>query len=372
MSTPIQSFKRSLESGGMGALAFFIFSGSAMLGFLLLTVHNRTQINFSSLNDFSLTGIQNQLLPLLAASFLGYLSMRLARRFSVSTNNTYILGLGTQIAYQSFPNNLWFYWKTYPAAWWVLFLAIFWTLEESPESDKRKQNYFSWIKVLVLTGMYWADETATLFLIIFKSMVSSGKSTEVSKWTSFFLNAKFPLGLGGAFIVGKYILIYMSIIAPASLSGELFLQAYCDDGIRGLMFKSLPPQFPGWNILLVSGVISIIAVLTFVKKKEQQFFHLAILLSAVAAFLFSKIVFSEIFHSHGIYDTYLAFPLFLALFTLLPAWLETWNGHSGIFVLIATAVAFCTTFVQLRNYAVLYPIPGPLFYDTCLSGPLFH
>ena len=372
MSNPIQNFKSSLESGGMGALAFFIFSGSAMLGFLLLTVHNRPHINYSSLNDFSLPGIHNQILPLLAASFLGYLSMRLARRFSVSTNNAYVLGLGTQMAYQSFPNNLWFYWKTYPAAWWVLFLAIFWTMEENPESDEVEQNSFFWIKALVLTGMYWVDATATFFLIIFKSMVFYRNSTEVSKWTSFFLNAKFPLGLGGAVVAGKFILIYMGINAPAGLSGEFFLQAYCNDGIRGLTSQSLPPQLPGWNILLASGIISIIAVLAFVRKKEQQFFHMAFLLSGVAAFLFSKIVFPEIFHSHGIYDTYLAFPLFLALFTLLPAWLETWNGHSGIFVLIAITVAFCTTFIQLRNYAVLYPIPGPHFSDTCLPGLFFH
>ena len=141
MNNPVEFFKRSLKEGNISALAFFIFSGSTMLGFLLLTVHNRPHINLSSLNNFWLTGICNQLLPLLSAAFLGYLSMRLARRFSVSSNNSYILGLGTQMAYQSFPNNLWFYWKTYPATWWILFLAIFWTLEESQRSDKRKQDY---------------------------------------------------------------------------------------------------------------------------------------------------------------------------------------------------------------------------------------
>jgi hypothetical protein len=93
MKNPVQNFKRSLGFGGIGALVFFIFSGSAMLGFLLLTVHNRSQVNLSGLNDLSLLGIHNQLLPLLSASFLGYLSMRLARRFSVSTLNAYILGL---------------------------------------------------------------------------------------------------------------------------------------------------------------------------------------------------------------------------------------------------------------------------------------
>lgn len=343
-----------------------------MLGFLLLTVHNRSQLNLSGLNDLSLPGLHNQLLPLLAASFLGYLSLRLARRFSVSIVYAYILGLGTQMVYQSFPNNLWFYWKTYPAAWWILFLAIFWTLEESPQSNEMKHNSFSWMKTLVLTVMYWTDGTATLFLIIFKCMVSSRKSTESSKWAAFFQSVKFPLRLGGVILAGKYILLYFGIYAPTDLSEELFLQAYCDDGARGLMLKSVPPQLPGWNILLVSGIISIIAVLAFVKGKEQQFFHPAILLSGVAAFLFSKIVFPEIFHAQGIYDTYLAFPIFLALFTLLPAWLETWNGHSGIFILIVITLAFCTTFVQLRNYALLYPIPGPSFYYTCLSGPFYH
>ena len=372
MDNPIENFKRSLKEGTIGALAFFIFSGSAMLGFLLLTVHNRPYINLSSLNNFPLTGICNQLLPLITASFLGYVSMRLARRFSVSSNNSYILGLGTQMTYQSFPNNLWFYWKTYPATWWVLFLAIFWTLEETQSSDEMEQNYLSWIKALILTGMYWVDTMATLFLITFKNLVSSKKSIEFSKWASFFMSVKFPFGLGVTVFAVKYILLYTGINTSTGFSGELFLQAYCDDGVRGLTFKSLPPQLPDWNILLVSGLISIITILAFAKKKEHQISHLAILLSVVAAFLFSKIVFPKIFHTYGVYDTYLAFPLFLALFSLLPASLEKWNEHSGIFILIAIALAFCTTFVQLRNYALLYPIPGPFFYDTCLPGPFYH
>jgi hypothetical protein len=372
LKNPIKILKLSLESGGIGALALFILSGSAMLGFLLLTVHDRSQINLSGFNDFSLPGIHNQLLPLLSASFLGYLSMRLARRFSVSTPNAYILGLGTHMVYQSFPNNLWFYWKTYPAAWWILFLALFWTLEESSQYYKTKQNFSSWMKVIVLTGMYCADGPATLFLIICNGLVSYRNLTQASNWASFFQSVKLPIVLGGAILIGKYILLYMEIYAPTGISGELFLQAYCDEGVRGLMLKSLPPQLPGWNILLVSGIISIIAVLAFVREKEHQFFHPAILLSGVAAFFFSKIVFPETFYANGIYDTYLAFPLFLAFFTLLPAWLEKLNGHSGIFVLIAIALAFCATFVQLRNYAMLYPIPGPSFYDTCLSGPFYH
>ena len=372
MKNPVSNFKRSLGVGGIGALVFFILSGSAMLGFLLLTVHNRSQVNLSSLNDLSLPGIHNQLLPLLSASFLGYLSMRLARRFLVSTLNAYILGLGTHMVYQSFPNNLWFYWKTYPAAWWILFLALFWILEESSQYDKTKQNFSPWMKVIVLTGMYCADGPATLFLIICKGMVSYRNLTQASNWASFFQSVKLPLGLGGAIFVGKYISLYMEIYDPTGISGDLFLQAYCDEGVRGLMLKSLPPQLPGWNILLVSGIISVIVVLAFVRQKAKQVLHPPILLSGIAAFFFSKIVFPEIFYAQGIYDTYLAFPLFLALFTLLPAWLETWNGHSGIFVLIAIAIAFCTTFVQLRNYAMLYPIPGPYFYDTCLSGPFYH
>jgi hypothetical protein len=159
-----QAGKRSLESAGACALIFYLLNGIVILfGVLLVTVHNRSQINLARFTDFSLPGIHNQLLPLLSAAFLGYLSMRLARQLSASTVNAFILGIGVQTAYQTLPNNLWFYWKTHPTSWWIFFMAVFWTLEENPQI-KKKSIY--WIKAPVLAGMFWVDWVACFFVFL--------------------------------------------------------------------------------------------------------------------------------------------------------------------------------------------------------------
>jgi len=339
---------------------------------LLFTVHNRPQINLEGLVDFSLPGIHNQLLPLLSATFLGYLSMRLARQLSVPIVNSFILGMGTQMVYLTFPNNLWFFWKTYPASWWIFYMAVFWTLAVNQNYEEQKDYTLSWLSISVLAGMYWVDWIATFILIMFYCMVSMRRPTVVSMKEYFLQLAKAPLVLGVGVLVVKYTLIYLGISLLTGISSEFFLQAYCEEGVRGLVLRPFPPQLPSWSILIVLGVISTIAVLIFVERKEKLFFHQVILISGVAAFLFSKKLTHGAFHEYGVYDTFLAFPLILALLTLVPAWLENFNGHSGIFILVATLLAFCSSFIQLRNYAVLYPIPGPNFYSACLSGPFYH
>jgi hypothetical protein len=372
MNNFIKPWKRSLESGGGCALFFFVLYGIAILILLIITVHNRPQINLAGLKDFSLPGIHNQLLPLLSASFLGYLSMKLARQLSVRTVNSYVLGMGSQAAYQTFPNNLWFYWEAHPSAWWVYLMAIFWVLEVNRKNEKPKENSFYWWNAPILLGMFWVDWVASSLLIVFYGFFSLQKQILISQWMGFLHFIRVPLGLGGVVLVGKYILIYAGIYPVEEGSKKLFLQADCQEGIWGLTTNSFPPQLPSWIILLTLGGISVIAILAFIKQKEKYYFHQAILLSGVATFLISKKFLSETFHSQGIYDTYLAFPLFLALFTLLPAWLETLNKHTGIFVLMAFIMAFCASCIQLRNYAVLFPIHSSTFHSLCSPGSFYQ
>ena len=70
------------------------------------------------------------------------------------------------------------------------------------------------------------------------------------------------------------------------------------------------------------------------------------------AFTFSQ---GAIIHPY-FYEPCLAFPLVLALFCLLPAWLERLTGQGGVFVLLWGGLAYCYTWVQLRSYALFYPV----------------
>lgn len=373
MNSLLKKGTRSLESGGVCAFAFhFLFGTTILLGLLLTTVHNRPQFNLDGLSDFSLPGLHNQLLPLISSAFLGFLSMRLALKVAVRPIHSFILGMGTQMTYQTFPNNLWFYWKTYPSAWWILFMAAFLTLEGNQLNQRQKKFSYSLLSTSLLTGMIWVDWMAALIFITFYGVIFARVNPSTFDWATFFKFIKPPMILGGVALLGGGVFIYAGIYSPREISSELFLHAYCEDGIRGLLHKSFPPQLPSWTTLIVLGTMASISVLFFAKQINKQYFHLAIIISGVATYIFSKILFQSIFHEQGIYDIYLAFPLFLALFTLLPIWLETWIGHTGIFVLASIVLAFCTTFVQLRNYSVLFPVVGPKFYSACLSGPFYH
>ena len=142
------------------------------------------------------------------------------------------------------------------------------------------------------------------------------------------------------------------------MPSELSLYAFWDASMKVWVQILQSIDLPSWKILWLLGSASVITILAFVEWKEEYYFHQAILISGVMVYPFSGFIVPEIFLIQEVYGIYLAFPLFLALFTLLPAWLETFNEHSGIFVLVSILLAFCTTCVQLRNYAVHFPIVG--------------
>lgn len=79
------------------------------------------------------------------------------------------------------------------------------------------------------------------------------------------------------------------------------------------------------------------------------------------AFLFSQ---ATIIHSHG-YDVYIAIPLILALFAVLPACIESLTKNTGIIVLLTIGLAFCYSMAQIRTYAIQYPV-----YDFSVTREL--
>ena len=60
-------------------------------------------------------------------------------------------------------------------------------------------------------------------------------------------------------------------------------------------------------------------------------------------------------HPYG-YDIYLLLPLVVALFGVAPATLEQRSHNTGVFVYATILLAWCFAFVQLRTYAMQFPL----------------
>ena len=356
MASFIQNVKRSLALGGIWAIAFYLISGTIVLVGLSVTVHNRPTINSSGFADSSLLGLYNQLLPLLSSAFLGYLSMRLARQLLIRVLNAYILGLGTQAVYQTFPNNLWLYWKTYPTAWWIFLMIAFWVLMDYLQLNNHKKSAIQLLRIPVLLGMFWVDWMATTgFIVIYNVLYLRGQ-TVPSKFIVFLQFMKLPVGVGLAIFAVMYIYSYVDFNQFIEVPAKFSLYAFWDSGIMSWGHNLQLVNLPSWKILWVLGIASMIAIIVFVEWKKKYFPQQAILISGVMAYPFAVFIFPETFLIQEVYGIYLAPSFFLALFTLLPAWLETLNKHSGIFILVSILLAFCTACVQLRNYAIHFPM----------------
>ena len=123
-----------------------------------------------------------------------------------------------------------------------------------------------------------------------------------------------------------------------------------------LVKKRYEPLLPDWNILTMAGLLATFVVMTLVKRQKKNFFHFKILATGIAFYALFLLLPSKSFVLPEAYQVYLAFFLILALFALLPGWLETFNNNSGIFVLTFCVLALCWSSIQLRNYSIYYPL----------------
>jgi hypothetical protein len=134
---------------------------------------------------------------------------------------------------------------------------------------------------------------------------------------------------------------------------QSFLQI---EGLATELKKRYVSLLPGWHVLGLVGFTATFVVLSLVKKFNVHFAHFKMLGTCLGFYALFLVFNPRTFILPEAYGVYLAFTLIIALFVLLPAWLEKFNNHSGIFVLIFFVLAFCWSCIQLRNYSLYYPL----------------
>ena len=176
--------------------------------------------------------------------------------------------------------------------------------------------------------------------------------------------AKIALPVFLAFIVMAGQLLWVKVSYPdAQLIGEgvgsqigldkSFLQ---DKELTRVLKKRYDSLLPDWNVLFATGFLATFVVMAMIWREKKNFSHFIILATGIGFYSLFLLFNPKSFILPEAYGVYLAFTLILALFALLPGWLETFNNNSGIFVLTFFVLSFCWSCIQLRNYSLYYPL----------------
>jgi hypothetical protein len=340
-----KKFIQSISSGGICAVLVFLFWGIVVLTGLFKTIHYREELRIG------LTGLHNQILPMLSSVLLGFLALRFSLKMKIPALQTFLLGICSQTVYQTFSVNLWFYWENYPTAWLVFFTALFCLLEDFGEEITRKLKLFVFVRGIAVVGMVLSGWVGALsFLVIhagLKIKFNSGKRPLIFLAGSVFLPAAGALVALG----GKRLWLDRS-----HSEVDLPHVPYILTEESGFPLREGFGVFPEWDSLLVLGFVAILCVIGLSIWSRKMTSYQIFLGSWLGTYLLSAgFLNSKTLYSLEIHEVYLVFPLILALFALLPAWLEALNRKSGIFTIFTLGLAFCYTCVQLRDYAIHYP-----------------
>ena len=335
---------------------------SITMGYLQFA-HFLQRINYAFTGEFGyyLMALHNQFFPMLSSVLLGFLAMRLSLQLKISPLYALILGLSALTVFQTFPINLGAIWENYQQDVWQSFVIFFFIRENSLnwKGYEGKNNYF-WVLLVFL--MFFIDPYVTFFFMLSYGVIlfiTLSEEFEVCK----FLKSVFFAG-GCAFLIIAIQLNWVRFNYPqVFLTGSSVLFRTGLDGDNqyyynhwDLLWSQYVPWLPRWKALLFLGTFATLAVIFLAQWKRKHFSHQTTLLMGVGSFLPMAFFFSQngVIHLQC-YEHFLAMPMILSLFALLPAWLENFSRNSGVFVLFSSLAAFAFSGFQMLTYWVHIP-----------------
>jgi hypothetical protein len=331
--------------------------GYLQFGHLLQRIHYA----FTGEFGYYLMAVHNQFFPMLSSVLLGFLAMRLTLQLKIPPLHAFILGLSALTVFQTFPITLGAIWENYHQDVWQTF-AIFFLIRENSLNWKgyEKNNSFLWALLIFL--MFFISPYVTFFfissygVILFTTMLEDFKVYKFLK-SVFFAGgcAVLIMAIQINWVQFNYPHVFLegsSVLFRTGLDGDN--QYYYNHW--DLLWSQYIPWLPRWKILLFLGTFATVAVIYLAQCKRKHLSHQTTLFVGIGSFLPMAIFFSQngVIHLQC-YEHLLAVPLILALFALLPAWLETFNRNSGVFVLFSSLIAFAFSGAQMLSYWVHMP-----------------
>ncbi len=315
-----------------------------------------------------LLALHNQIVTMLAASFMGLLAFRLAQRIGASPLHALVLAVSVEILHFTFPDNLAVYWEMTGRPWFFLFGACFLLIEE--HALENRTTIASIAQAATVFVMAYLEFISTsLFLVscvvaaaVLRHPVSVKRAVAV---------IVVPVAL--AFGVFRGQLSWVNTHHPETPKiGSTFLfrsgldgsSVYYGDHLDILNrrdvarrdFKYNRQYLFRWKWLFIAGTTALLFVLILAARGRVPVIATLSLLSLTGTYTLYAAVFSQgmVIHPY-LFDVLLVTPLLLALFCVAPAVIESLTDQRGIAVAAIFFLAVWVTFVQLRRYALWYP-----------------
>lgn len=335
---------------------------SVTMGYIQLA-HLVQRVHVAMTGEFSyfLMALHNQFFPMLSSILLGFLAMRMSMQLNIPPLHALILGLGALTVFQTFPMSLGAIWENYQQDVWQSLVVLFFLRENHLNwKGYAEENNFSW--VLLVFVMFYIDPYVTLFFLASYFLILVITAPDEFEAFKFF---KSVLIAGACAVLVMVIQInWVKFNHPqVNLSGSSFIYRSGLDGDMqyysshlDLLLTQYVPWLPRWKVLLTLGIFSAIAVICMAQRNRKYFNHQTTLLMGIGSFVPMAFFFSQngVIHPQC-YEHLLALPLILALFALLPAWIETYTRHSGIVVLFSGLMAFAFAGIQMLAYWLHMP-----------------
>ena len=340
---------------------------SSPMGFIQ-AAHLLERISYAWKGGFSqrLMCFHNQAIIWISSALLGFLVFRVVLQYDGRLVSASLLGVSCQAVYQTFPFNLYNYWEIFPNALMCMFAIAYLIIVEQDLRRDPTTTWNHWLRGIFVFGIFYMEPfTAPFFLATYYLVVMVMKPSLRTKQRhvrTILMPALVAIGI----YLGQ--LAYVKWTYPevnVAGSGFLFRTGF-DGSIRyvgdqfALLFarlKFVEPGIGNWKYFFISGLLSMIYLVMFKAKDARLQPIRMLLLISVGLYVPFAFFFSQCVAIHPYaYDTHLVIPLILSLLAFLPCHLERITKQTATFVVIAALVAFCYSMVQLRTYAIAYPL----------------
>ncbi len=338
-------------------------SGAYMLSGLLV---QKVYGAFTGRYGWQAVAVHHQLISLVTSALLALLAFRIATRLGLGPLHAFIVAAVTETVFFTFPGNLFTYWEMSEMLWCLLFGLLFLLLEE--KEPTRRVTLIRAALIFLLT--YFSVTTGVFFVAAYAAatLVLRGR---IDGYKRFVATLIVPAAVAVA-IYGAQ-LAWVSWKYPKTpLMGSSILFRSGFDGSRAeykdhadLLVGRQPGARAGQETevrrpwLFGAGLLSVLALFVAYTRGRIGMFPLLVIVTIAGTYLLYAGIFSQavVIHPH-LYDPILALPLILAIFTALPALLETLTRRTGSFVVIALFAGYMHATANVREYAVGQPLPG--------------
>jgi len=341
--------------------------GRFVSGFIVEKIYSAIAGHYS----WRLLALHNQILSLLTATLLALLGFRMASRAGMAPFHALVLAISVQAVHFTFPDNLALYFEMTGRECWFFFVAIFLLLEEHCQRTKRTRILNTAQAVACFFFCYMEYVAGVAFVVAY-TMVALILSSDRATLRRVVLTCVLPLLLALGIFAGQRHWVTVMYPNIEQKGNGFFFRSGLDGSTRyyvdhlDIAFRrdtarmSWPEtqraRLFRWTWLFLAGTAAFGGVVIGGIRSRVPKISLLVTVLLLASYLIYAAFFSQAIVIHPyLYDVLLFTPLVLALFVVVPSWIESASTQKGVAVFVTFFLAVWVSMVQMRDYAVRFP-----------------